>query len=318
MNRPNCPCAELDLCSGLRAKRAAPKVTARQHSPLLKAHALAAVALKRTSVVYPIRLEGAIDETTVRLMPFDYTPEQLTALERMLSVERFQPYLLKAGGSRLRAIKLYERNTALAEGMYAVIQAAEVALRNAIHSSLAEAAGRMWFEKIELEEAQLARIREAKSELLKVHAEPPAAAIVAGLRFGFWTALLSARYEKLLWVRYLHRAFPGAWVDVRNERGDVVKKKKVDTSEIHLIAEEIRTLRNPIADHEPIFNMDLWRSYTNALKLISWVCPTSSEWVASTNCFRSRVFEKEELAVQKARATPEDNRPRPGLPEPGR
>ena len=46
---------------------------------------------------------------------FRYTDEQLTALEKTLSPERLQPYLILSNGDKVLAIKLYEWNTALSE-----------------------------------------------------------------------------------------------------------------------------------------------------------------------------------------------------------
>jgi hypothetical protein len=49
-----------------------------------------------------------------------FTPEDIAALELSLSPERLQPYLAGAGGSKQRAILIYERNTALSEALNGV------------------------------------------------------------------------------------------------------------------------------------------------------------------------------------------------------
>jgi hypothetical protein len=67
---------------------------------------------------------------------FEYTPTNLTELERTLSRDRLAPYLTYVGGNQDRAIRLYEQNTALAEALYGILQGLEIALRNAIHEQM--------------------------------------------------------------------------------------------------------------------------------------------------------------------------------------
>lgn len=64
--------------------------------------------------------------------------------------------------------------------------------------------------------------------------------VIAELPFGFWTLLVSNRYESL-WRLSLHRAFPHA----RSRR-----------QIIHWRLDAIRFLRNRIAHHEPSFPAD--------------------------------------------------------------
>src|ERR1700692_4682724 len=93
---------------------------------------------------------------------FGYEPKDITALELALSPERLQPYVARAGGSRAKAILIYERNTALSEALYGVTQATEVGLRNSIHRVLCAAYGAMWFDHITLEEIQAEKVSTAK------------------------------------------------------------------------------------------------------------------------------------------------------------
>lgn len=209
---------------------------------------------------------------------FEYNANSIKELELALSPERLGSYVNLAGGSRAKAVSIYERNTALSEALYGVVQGLEIALRNAIHRQLSTGLAPMWFDVAPLEDYQSAMVIEAKHELLKDGRALTPSGLVAELGFGFWTALLQSRYEKSLWVPHLHKAFPHA-----------TNKNRAD---IHDQLMAIRKLRNRIAHHEPIVKMDLPGFYSKALAALGWICPTSSAWVRSTNCFMQRLHEK--------------------------
>lgn len=61
---------------------------------------------------------------------------ELLLLERRISVERFAPYRMTAGGDHAQALRLYERNTALSAAFWAVLSDVEVLVRNAMHERL--------------------------------------------------------------------------------------------------------------------------------------------------------------------------------------
>ena len=85
--------------------------------------------------------------------PFEYTDQAVTAIEKSLSPERLARYISAAQGNKKRAIQLYERNTALSEALYGVIQGLEIALRNALHNTLRKELGRDdWYDHAGLEE----------------------------------------------------------------------------------------------------------------------------------------------------------------------
>lgn len=97
---------------------------------------------------------------------FPYDAANVTALELAISAERLHPYIIRAGGSRVNAILLYERNIALSEALYGVIQGIEIALRNVLHRQLSSSPyGAMWFDTAPLGSSQAARVIEAKAKL---------------------------------------------------------------------------------------------------------------------------------------------------------
>ena len=231
---------------------------------------------------------------------FPYDAANVTALELAISAERLHPYIIRAGGSRVNAILLYERNIALSEALYGVIQGIEIALRNVLHRQLSSSPyGAMWFDTAPLGSTQAARVIEAKAKLFRDGCGLTPGALVAELSFGFWTALLAKGYEKTLWVPHLYRAFPHAG-----------NKNRFD---IHEQLVEIRTLRNRIAHHEPILKLDLPRFFTKTLTALEWICPVSAKWVRSTSCFHQRLHEKP-LKYDPPKLPPQPAPPMPGRP----
>jgi hypothetical protein len=96
--------------------------------------------------------------------------------------------------------------------------------------------------------------------------------VVAELPFGFWVGLLGRgrNYEMTLWRPALRRAFPG-YAGVR--------------SDLHLTLDRLRTFRNRIAHHEPVFHRHLTADNREILRVIGLICSPTRTWTAE----RSRV-----------------------------
>jgi hypothetical protein len=214
-------------------------------------------------------------------------------------------------------LKLYERNTALSEGLYGVIQTAEVAMRNSMNRVLVGYAGSSWFDSISFDSSLASKITEAKDELNTANRPIAAGRVVAGLRLGFWTSLVSPKHEKQIWVPYLYRAFPNAFNEIEDSKGGKVKRPK-PRAEIAQKLDSMRILRNRIAHHEPIFHLDLWESYNDTLRVIRWFCAASADWTSQTNCFKTRFHQKVAPAAVARSVDPPRAHPTPGQPEPKR
>jgi len=237
-----------------------------------------------------------------------YKANDVDAIELALSPERFRPYVLRAGGSRVRAVQIYERNTAISEALYGVTQA-EVAVRNAMNRSLVSAFGEIWFDIAPLEDRQREKIAAAKVELTRSKRPISTGALVAELSFGFWTALGSKTYEKSLWVPCLHKAFHAVTIDPKTNNVTTYNR-----NEIFDRLDSIRDLRNRIAHHEPILKYDLPRKFNEVIRALEWVCPTSAQWMQSTNNFWQRYNEKP-LSYSPPKLPAEVARTAPGTPK---
>ena len=210
----------------------------------------------------------------------------LDALQASLSPERFATYLAATGGDRAEALRLYTWNTALSAAFYGPLQGLEVAIRNAMHRELSLRYGAAWYDNLQagLDAGALDRVRAAKDELRRGRyaIDPPH--LVAVLPFGFWVSLLGRGgraaalgaakrdYDMTLWRPALHRAFPNA----RLRRADA-----------HARLDYLRTFRNRIAHHEPIFARHLAADHDSILLVTGWISAEVRDWIAHhTRVFR--------------------------------
>jgi hypothetical protein len=203
----------------------------------------------------------------------------LDALFASLSPERMSSYTSVAGADREKAVRLYTWNTAVSAAFYGPLQGLEVALRNALHRALSAIYGLTWYDNpaCQFDWGTQRRISEAKQKLKDggYAVDPPH--VVAELSFGFWVAILGKggkvgpqdsrkrNYEMALWRPALHKAFPHA------------KQSRVMT---HQPLDYLRTFRNRIAHHEPIFTRHLAADYQSILTVAGWICPHTRDWIA--------------------------------------
>jgi hypothetical protein len=203
----------------------------------------------------------------------------LDALVASLSPERIATYMAAAGGDRARAMRLYTWNTAVSAAFYGPLQGLEVAVRNAMHRALTAKYGAAWYDNdtCGFDAGTLNRIAGAKNDLRRDGYPVDSPHLVAALPFGFWVALLGRggrsaalgapkrNYEMTLWRPCLYRAFPHA----RSGR-----------AQVHQPLDYLRTFRNRIAHHEPIFTRHLEADYASILTVTGWVCPGTCDWIA--------------------------------------
>jgi hypothetical protein len=213
----------------------------------------------------------------VKNFPFD--EDILDALVASLSPERIATYTAAANGDRAKAMRLYTWNTAVSAAFYGPLQGLEVALRNAMHRALTGTYGHAWYDNgaCQFDAGTLSRIAGAKDDLRRDRYQVDPPHLVAALPFGFWVTLLGhggraaalgapkRNYEMTLWRPCLHKAFPG----IRARRTDV-----------HRRLDYLRTFRNRIAHHEPIFTRHLEADYASILTVAGWICPKTRDWIA--------------------------------------
>ena len=209
---------------------------------------------------------------------FSYEEDNLADLGAAFSPERMSTYLSSVQGDREKALHLYAWNTAISAAFYGPLQGLEVALRNAMHRQLAGCYGADWYDNPSagLDAACLNRIAKAKTEVARAGHKPEPPRVVAALSFGFWISLLGsggrmdqaqrrADYERTLWRPALRASFP--------------HRKTLTRKQAHRPLDYLRTLRNRIAHHEPIFARHLSEDHQRILDVTGWISPGVRTWI---------------------------------------
>lgn len=207
---------------------------------------------------------------------FTYTAVVIDALETSLSPERMATYVKHAGGDREKAVRLYTWNTAISAAFYGPLQGLEVALRNAMHRELAVKYGKDWYDNpaAGLDAGTLKRISSARSDLIRDGYPDDPPHMVAALSFGFWVTLLGpggrlpiggrANYEMTIWRAGVFKAFPRA---------------RLNRKAAHTPLDYLRTFRNRIAHHEPIFDRHLAADYASLQQVAGWISTETQFWI---------------------------------------
>ena len=190
----------------------------------------------------------------IDVLAHNHAPDETWVLE-WLSSPRLQTYLDASGTNLQRALRLYEWNINLGQTLMKDIAFFEVALRNAYNREIDSRwdGTRHWlfdddspvnipiprhnragksFDANALNRTSIRNATPSRTETIqpdKMIANPP---------LGFWAHLTDKAHERILWIPYLHHAWPSG-----TNRADLNAK-------IRLINE----CRNRIAHHEPLFH----------------------------------------------------------------
>ncbi|GLQ48728.1 hypothetical protein GCM10010872_01770 [Dyella flava] len=160
---------------------------------------------------------------------------------------------------------LHAQNLLISEALYPALHMLEIVVRNRVHEVLSVHAGTPeWFYKVGLTSADLKLVKEAEDKLVQ-HSKPQTPDnLVAALSFGFWCAILNARYEHggQFWPALIPKLVPRAPKPLRNRR------------DIADLMEKARKLRNRVFHHEPIAHIsDLPDRYRSLMTLIKAFSP---------------------------------------------
>lgn len=189
-----------------------------------------------------------------------------------LSPERLAPYLRTVGGDLTEAVRLYEWNLAVSGALYEALGILEVVLRNALSTQLAARHGALpghWYDDPVGVLSDLAHedIAVARRRVRKVRRPETPGRVVAELSFGFWKFLLARRYEASLWTGYLRHAFPNL--------------KPQSRTTVYRALDQLHTVRNRIAHHEPIHSRDLTADTLTIYRLLDWVDSDVRAWAVT-------------------------------------
>jgi len=175
-------------------------------------------------------------------------------IERIVSKDRFQPYLNSHNQNVDKAFEHYKINILISQSFYPLLAILEVGLRNSIHNQLSRKYNDLlWFDNVDFitkaTSFHTEKIAHAKTSILTEKKPVTEGRIISELSFGFWTSLFDSRFEKTLW-KNLRLAFPNC--------PKVIRKRKTMSTKFN----RVRKFRNRIFHHEPIsWNLDVLNSY---------------------------------------------------------
>ncbi|WP_061937115.1 hypothetical protein [Aureimonas sp. AU22] len=222
-------------------------------------------------------------------LAFDYTAGNLREIEAALSGQRLANYVTGAGHDLERALHLYLWNARLSKAMRFPLEIAEVTVRSGINRALCDRWGANWptdpaFRQLAAAKT-LGKLDEARSKVGNSSSR-----IVGNVSFGFWTAILQARYVEELWRTRLGQFVP-------NLPAALSLEDKL-TLLVDLLEKAI-TLRNRIGHLEPILRLDLSKHHADVRKLTGFVCKGTAAWMTHHSTL-PRVLREGPNAVVKA------------------
>lgn len=197
-------------------------------------------------------------------------------IEATIHPERLDAYRQDGADENLTLAR-YALNMALSEALYPTLQIAEIALRNAIHSSLSNRFGTdEWYDiNFGYLDWQRNKIQSSKQTLQKNHKPISSGRVIAELNFGFWTAFFNKSYERTGLSHYLAKSvFSHA------------KKNQRKTNDLDKRWQQVRELRNRVFHHERIIHwIDLDAQHQSILELITWISPSLSQYAIMVDRF---------------------------------
>lgn len=197
---------------------------------------------------------------------YPYDTEVIAALRASLSEPRFSTYLSKANGDEAFAFALYLYNARLAEAFLFPLGVSEITLRNAVDGVLVRRFGANWQVDAAFRDDLLTpESRAALDKAMDRAGSADRGRIIAELTFDFWSNLFRVDYADF-WRTHANIAFPGLG------RGE-------GRREIQAIVKEINRLRNRVAHHEPILDMNVADLRAKMIRFVALRCPMTSNWM---------------------------------------
>lgn len=216
-------------------------------------------------------------------VPYPYDAAMVASLKASLSEPRFTTYLAKASGSETFAFALYLYNARLAKSFLFPLSVAEVTMRNAVDGVLMQIFGTAWHQNADFLDSVLTPESLGALEKAKQRARSNVRGkVIAELTFDFWSNLFRNEYADL-WRTKANIAFPG--LTYREGR-----------HEIQLLVREINRLRNRVAHHEPILDMNVPDLHSKIIKLVELRCQVTANWMRHHSTVSSVMRSRPNLA----------------------
>ncbi|TVO55943.1 hypothetical protein FHP91_11955 [Denitromonas halophila] len=177
------------------------------------------------------------------------------------------------GLDQAAALKLYAWNAQVSAALLAPLHVCEVVIRNAVAEAIEAQYGPKWpwspsFER-SLPDPTIGY--SPRKDLLSARRSATTVGkVIPELKFVFWQKMFTARYDQRLWSPHLQTVLPNF---------DLAMSVTALRLKIYHELEQIRTLRNRIAHHEPIFTRNLVDDFQKIADLIALRCAVTAEWM---------------------------------------
>jgi len=203
-------------------------------------------------------------------------PTTIQAVRNALSLPRIETYekaVVATGDVASAAVALYDWNAQLSGAFMAPLHICEAVIRNAVSDALTAVYGDRWpwsrvFEtslpspsggynpRNDLQSGRKKKLTTGK--------------VIPELKFVFWQKMFTDRYDERIWDIHLRRVLPNL---------DAAKTVTELRQEIYADLEHVRSLRNRIAHHEPVFRRNLGGDLDKIAVLIQFRCAITTEWM---------------------------------------
>lgn len=207
----------------------------------------------------------------------------IQAVKGSLSLARIGTYeaVLDAAGNPItsrQAIHLYAWNAQVSAALMAPLHICEVVIRNAVSEALEAVYGPRWPWSVGFEQSLPARrvgYSQGKDLQDARRSKATTGKVIPELKFVFWQKMFTSRYDARLWVPHIATIFQNL-PQGPNSPQAIEQYRQAIYNEL----EHIRTLRNRIAHHEPIFSRNLADDFRRISELIALRCPVTADWMA--------------------------------------
>jgi len=211
--------------------------------------------------------------------PFSHNDSSADSIKEGFSSTRMQKYLYFAANDIEKALELHAYNSFLGASLHPPIQTFELFLRNSCDRQLTELYQRDdWFDAFPHFDEFAFLIDEINATKKRLRAlrrdpnHPPC--VIADLSFGFWAGLFVARLDRVLYSKGLDKVFP-------------LRPTGMQRARLHDGLDKLRTLRNRVAHHEPLFHRNLPKAHGLIVKLAGFISSDSANWIKHHSQFET-------------------------------
>jgi hypothetical protein len=216
-------------------------------------------------------------------MPEQFSVSEQVAIPAILSIPRFNTFLVARNNDILRALQLYHWNAQISAAFLYPLHVFEICIRNAVANaaeSFYQTPDWPWSTAFETSLPTTGSVRyfSPRRELMNTRDWLPrpqqtTGKIIAELKFAFWVSMYTGRHDGRLWTTYLRREYP-------NIPPNMIIATARD--KIHKTADSVRDLRNRIAHHEPIFSRNLQDEFNQIAEIVGYRCVHTAGWMKRT------------------------------------